>query len=368
MGLFKNLYNDQFFDFFGQAVRQVYSDFDPSVFMDHIYDDEWSQRELKQRMRHITTGLNKQFPESFGESTQIILACIKQLQNNGLQEHSVEYMFFPDYIECYGLNYLEISIQTMEEVTQFTSCEFAVRPFIIKYPEQMITQMLAWSKHENYKVRRLASEGCRPRLPWAMALPDLKRNPSPIQPILENLKNDEYDFVRRSVANNLNDIAKDHPDVVIDTVKKWKGQTANTDWVIKHASRTLLKQGNKELMLLFGFSSVDQIQLKSFTVHTPKVQLGGDLEFSFKLKNLAKQLTKIRLEYAVYYQKANGSLSKKVFKISEKEYSPGSTTTIERKQHFKPITTRIYYSGKHAVSIIVNGVEFEKKEFNLLMS
>jgi len=365
MELFKNLYNDRFFDFFTSSLKQVYPAFDVSNFMEHTYDDGWDQRELKQRMRHITEGLKKHLPEDFKECTQLILACIGQLEQNGLKEHSVEYMFFPDFVECYGMDHLDVAVQAMEEITQFTSCEFAVRPFIIRHPKVMMAQMLSWSRHENHKVRRLASEGCRPRLPWAMALPDLKKDPSPIFPVLENLKNDASDFVRKSVANNLNDIAKDHPDRVIATVRKWKGKTKETDWIVKHASRTLLKQGNPELMQLFGFGATGAVQLSDFTIKTPKLILGAHLEFSFTLKNKAKQSTKIRLEYGVYYQKANGTLSRKVFKISEKDYPPNSSTVIERKQHFKPITTRVYHAGKHEVSLIINGVEMEKKGFEL---
>ncbi|HAA14981.1 MAG TPA: DNA alkylation repair protein [Cytophagales bacterium] len=363
MELFKNLYNDQFFGFFTQAMGEVYPNFQVAIFMEAIYDEAWEQRELKQRMRHITECLKKQLPEAFEESAQLILDCIAQLKKNGLKEHSVEYMFFPDYIECYGLEEREVACRAMEEITQFTSCEFAVRPFIIRYPEAMLAQMLVWSKHDNLHVRRLATEGSRPRLPWAMALPALKKDPSPILPILENLKADESEYVHRSVANNLNDIAKDHPELVIDTAKRWIGKSAETDWVVKHASRTLLKQGNAELMQLFGFGSIDEIRLTDFLVHTPRVVLGQELLFSFNLENTAKRAAKIRLEYGVYYQKANGSLSKKVFKISEKEYAAQSTTSIERKQHFKSITTRVYHAGKHEVSLIVNGVELEKREF-----
>ena len=365
MELFKNLYNDRFFEFFTSSLKEVYPAFEVGAFMDHLYDETWEQRELKQRMRHITEGLKQGFPDDYKESTQLILACIQQLLKNGLQEHSVEYMFFPDYIECYGLEHFKTSVQAMEEITQFTSCEFAVRPFLIKDPKPMMAQMLEWSTHSDHKVRRLASEGCRPRLPWAMALPALKEDPAPIFPILENLKNDTSDFVRKSVANNLNDIAKDHPNRVIETVKRWKGNTKETDWIVKHASRTLLKQGNPEVMQLFGFGAVDQIQLTSFKVSTPLITLGNYLEFSFQLKNSANKSMKIRLEYGIYYQKANGSLSRKVFMISEKMVAAQSTTLVERKQHFKPITTRAYHAGRHEVSVIINGIEMEKRPFEL---
>ena len=200
---FKNLYNKAFFEYFTATMQQVYPAFDAPQFMAYIYDNQWADRELKQRMRHITEGLHQQLPASFEQSCQLITAAITQLQANGVTEHSVEYMFFPDYIQCYGLNHMTVACQAIAQVTQFTSCEFAVRPFIIQYPEAMLAQMLAWSTHANYKVRRLASEGCRPRLPWAMALPALKEDPAPILPILENLKNDPTDFVRRSVGSFL---------------------------------------------------------------------------------------------------------------------------------------------------------------------
>lgn len=188
----------------------------------------------------------------------------------------------------------------------------------------MMKQMLVWSKHEHWGVRRLASEGCRPRLPWAMALPNLKENPAPIIPILENLKNDPARFVRLSVANNLNDIAKDNPEIVIDLVKKWKGESKEVDWIIKHGCRTLLKQGNPEVMELFGFNStISNICVEDFQISSPEVKVGDSLEVSFKLLNKNDQTTKIRLEYGIYYQKANGTLTKKCIKSARKNM-PGT--------------------------------------------
>ena len=215
-------------------------------------------------------------------------------------------------------------------------------------------------------VRRLSSEGCRPRLPWAMALPNLKENPASIIPILENLKNDTSRFVRLSVANNLNDIAKDNPETVIDLVKKWQGKSKNIDWVIKHGCRTLLKQGYAEVMEIFGFDDVKSIIIRDFKIYTPKVTIGGFLEFGFKLLNTSTRKVKIRLEYGLYYQKANGTLSKKVCRISEKEYAENSITHINRKHSFRVVTTRVLHCGLHQVSVIINGKEYEKHNFKLL--
>ena len=214
-------------------------------------DDEWEGRELKQRCMHITTVLRKFLPADYKEAIAKLLELLDHVKSTrpdfsviddtkfGLM---LEYgVILNNYVEQYGLDDYETSVKAIEKITQFTSCEFVTHPFIIKYPDEMMKQMLVWSKHGHWGVRRLASEGCRPRLPWAMALPNLKENPAPIIPILENLKNDPARFVRLSVANNLNDIAKDNPEIVIDLAKKWKGESKEVDWIIKHGCRTLLK-------------------------------------------------------------------------------------------------------------------------------
>lgn len=374
---FKNMYNKQFFDLFTKDLRLVIDDFDAHGFVSQIMDDEWEGRELKQRWIHITSILKKFLPADYKEAIAKILELLDHVKSTrpdfsviddtkfGLM---LEYgVILNNYVEQYGLDDYETSVKAIEKITQFTSCEFVTHPFIIKYPDEMMQQMLVWSKHEHWGVRRLASEGCRPRLPWAMALPNLKENPAPIIPILENLKNDPARFVRLSVANNLNDIAKDNPQTVIDLVKRWQGESKEVDWIIKHGSRTLLKQGNQEMMELFGFNStVKSIRIENFQISIPQVKVGESLEFSFNLLNKNNKRTKIRLEYGIYYQKANGTLTKKVHKISEKEYAENSTTQITRKHSFRVVTTRKLHPGLHQVAVIINGNEFEKYDFELI--
>ena len=364
--LFKNIYNKKFINEYCSILTKCVDDFDTISFTKTIFTSKWEQLELKERMRHITYALNSHIKGGFKNQVNVLLKSIAEMKSIGRKETSIEFMFLPDFIEVYGINDIKTSIYAMEKITQFTSCEFAVRPFIIKYPELMIPQMKKWSKHTEATVRRLATEGCRPRLPWAMAIPFLKENPKPILPILEHLKNDISESVRRSVANNLNDISKDNPKIVLYLAKKWNGQSVEIDWLVKHACRTLLKQGSSEVMQLFGFGSVNQIAIQNFQVNTPTVKIGDALEFEFDLKNKAKQSLKLRLEYGLYYQKANRTLAKKVFKISEKEYSENSNTKITRKQSFKIITTRKFHLGKHQVSIIINGQEFSSLDFELI--
>ena len=363
--LLKNIYNDYFFELFTASVKEVVPAFNQRSFLKDIYDKEWEERELKQRMRHITLVLKKHLSDDYKKNITTLKKLIPALKKRGFKDDNLEFIFFPDFIEVFGVDSYSESVKAIERITQFVTCEFAVRPFILKYPDKMLKQMYQWSNHKHASVRRLASEGCRPRLPWAMALPFLKKDPHPILPILENLKNDPSEYVRRSVANNLNDIAKDNPAIVIDKVKSWKGKTKETDALVKHASRTLLKQGNTELMELFGFGSIKKIEINDFRVHTPKVKIGDYLEFSFKLLNKSKGPSKLRLEYGIYFQKANGTLSKKVFKISEKDYTGNSTTEIHRRQPFKIITTRKLHPGLHQVSLIINGKELGTHDFQL---
>ncbi len=373
---FKNMYNEQFFDRFTKDLKLVIPDFDAYEFISEVMDDEWENRELKQRVAHITTVLKKFLPEDYKAAIVKILELLDRIETGyshcskiddtkfGL---TLEYgAILDNYVEQYGSDDYETSIKAIERITQFTSCEFVTHPFIVKYPDEMMAQMLVWSKHEHWGVRRLASEGCRPRLPWAMALPDLKKNPAPIIPILENLKNDPARFVRLSVANNLNDIAKDNPEVVIDLAKRWQGESKEVDWVIKHGCRTLLKQGNPEIMELFGLGSAKNINIENFQILTSEVKVGDSLEFSFNLLNNNNKKTKIRLEYGLYYQKVNGTLSKKVCKISEKDYAANSAARITRKHSFKVVTTRKLHPGLHQVSVIINGTEFERHDFELI--
>lgn len=362
---FKNIYNSLFFEGFSQALLRVIPDLDKKAFLNDILDKDWKDRELKQRMRHISGVLKKYLPDDYKSAVALLLEFVEHLKDNQCTL-MLEYMFIPDYIEQYGLEDYDTSVHALCEITKLTSCEFAVRPFIIKYPQKMMKQMRLWSTHENHDVRRFSTEGCRPRLPWAMALPLLKNNPASILPILENLKNDDSEYVRKSVANNLNDITKDNPDVVIQLIKKWQGKTKETDWVIKHGSRTLLKQGDAEVMKVFGFGSIKGIKVENIKILTPQVKIGNALTFVFELHNNLQSKSKLRLEYAVYYQKANGSLSKKVYKISEKDYPEKSITTVNRKQSFKLITTRKLHTGLHQLSIIVNGNEFDKVDFKLI--
>ncbi len=232
----------------------------------------------------------------------------------------------------------------------------------------MMQQMLKWADDENEHVRRLSSEGCRPRLPWGGALREFKKAPSPILPILEKLKADESLYVRKSVANNLNDIIKDHPQIVLQLAQRWlKADHPHTNWIVKHGVRTLLKRGNKDALALFGLNDSKGIEIQdlSFTQDTPSINDSFRFSFSLHVSSGASPRL-VRIEYGVYYVKANGSQSRKVFHITEKELQPKQSYTFDRKQHFKQLTTRKHYPGTHKLVVIINGDELMGKDFELL--
>jgi 3-methyladenine DNA glycosylase AlkC len=364
-GLLKDIYSKSFYESFSESMAVVVPAFDKQKFTRQIFDKHWASRELKDRMKHTSRVLNSFFPADFSKTCKLIEAVLNSFREKNEHAMSLELMFLPDYIESYGINYFSDSVKAMEFVTQFTSCEFAVRPFIIKYGEKMLLQMLKWSLHKNHHVRRLASEGSRPRLPWAIALPELKRDPSAILPILENLKNDPSEYVRRSVANSLNDISKDNPAMVIAIAAKWKGQSKETDAILKHASRTLLKQGNPVMLAHFNVADNPEIVVDQFSILTPVVRVGDYLQFAFSLQNTSRKPLNARIEYGLYYLRNNGQHSKKVFKISERELKPAEKLNIQRNQSFKIITTRKFYRGIQKLSIIINGKEREIGHFEL---
>ncbi|PSR55509.1 DNA alkylation repair protein [Adhaeribacter arboris] len=364
--LLKDIYSPSFYNALATGLNKIIPGFERQIFISLILTENFQEKELKERMRHTTQALRAFMPDNFAEAAHLLPAIITQLKDDGFSEGRLEFLFLPDYIATYGLADYENSIKALEHVTQYITGEFAIRPFLLHYYEPTLAQMLSWSRHEKYQVRRLASEGSRPRLPWAMAVPALKKDPSPVLPILENLKNDSSEIVRPSVANNLNDIAKDHPSIVLQIAAQWKETSKEIDALIKHGCRTLLKQGHPEILNHYGLSAKN-VTLANFKINTPEVFMGNNLEFSFKIKNEQSMNQIIRVEYAIYYLRQNNTYAKKVFKISERLFLPQEEITITRRQSFKRITTRTFYPGQHRLGLILNGEEKEVKPFDLVV-
>jgi 3-methyladenine DNA glycosylase AlkC len=356
--LLKNMYNLKYLEILSNNIKLNYNKFEKDKFLTQVFDENWENRALKQRMRHISKTLNSFLPKNYSLAIEILKNTFKQISTDfGFQN-----MIFQDYVELFGLEFFDQSMEALELFTINSSSEFAIRQFILKYPEKTMNKMELWAKNKNFHVRRLASEGCRPALPWAIALTNFKNNPASILKILDILKDDNVLYVRKSVANNLNDISKNNPAIVIEIAKKWINQNQNRDWIIKHGCRTLLKKGNREIFELLGFKKNNDVKLKNILI-SPVVFMGEKLEFSFLLQSKTK-LGKLRIEFAVDFLRKNNSYSKKVFKISEGIYNQKSKQ-IKKYYSFKHISTRKYYRGKHKLTLILNGIEIIEKEFFL---
>lgn len=338
------------------AIQSVYNSFKVDEFIKSTMDETWNNLELKARCRKISMSLGMYLPEDYKEALSILEKSVTGFYFA---------FFFPDFVEVYGQDDInwDLSISALERNTEYWSSEFAVRAFIIKDEERMMAQMRKWSKHKSEHVRRLASEGCRPQLPWGQAISKFKKDPTPVLPILEQLKTDTSTYVQKSVANNLNDISKTHPDLVISIAKDWYGKNKSTNWIVKHGCRTLLKKGNRDVLALFGYDDTTSINLQDFTLETTSISIGEDLTFSFNI--LAKKATKTRLEYGIDYIKSNGKRNRKIFKISEVSLKENEKKSYMKKHSFADVSVRKHYPGIHSIAIIINGIEKDKLDFEL---
>jgi 3-methyladenine DNA glycosylase AlkC len=268
-----------------------------------------------------------------------------------------------DFVAAYGLGHLDLSLRALYELTKRFTAEGAIRAFLQAYPEQTLTRLAEWAADPNCHVRRLVSEGTRPRLPAFV------KDPQPVLALLEQLKADPVLMVRRSVANNLNDIAKDHPDLVVETLARWQ-QAADpgTQWIIGHATRTLLKQGHANALALLGYGAATSISVASFQLTETRVRMGEDLVvFAIDIQSTADAPQRLMIDYVVHHMKANGKLVPKVFKLAKKRLRPRETLSLSKRHVFRPLSTRVYYPGRHALELQINGQRWGWQEFELVV-
>ncbi|HBP63162.1 MAG TPA: hypothetical protein DD730_02565 [Desulfosporosinus sp.] len=352
----KAMYNKEFLQSFGEKVHAVYDTFDIESFVATTMDEAWDGLALMARMRRITQTLRVYLPIQYVEALDVLFAidetCI-----------GFPYLFFPDFVATYGQEeeHWELSMKALERFTQKSSSEFAIRAFLLRDPERVMAQMAIWSKHQNEYVRRLASEGCRPRLPWGVGLPIFKRDPTPVISILEQLKADSSLYVRKSVANNLNDITKDHPSVVLETIRRWKDVDPHTDWIVRQGCRTLIRKANPEAMELFGYAkSTDDASLTtgaSLSALPSSLAIGEICELQYELNIREGTPVHLRIEYGIDFMKARGHTSRKAFLLSDKTVTGGTRLTGTRKHNWSNLTTRHHYPGDHRIALLVNGRE-----------
>lgn len=357
----------------GDHIGKAWEEFDQSAFVANAVKD-LETLELKQRSTRITEVLHDFLPDDFQHAAYTILESLAPAKGydidvNESKEGIIGWAIMPivDYVGIYGRENFDLSMTLFKELTKRSSSEFGIRYFLKEEQERTLSTLETWLDDPNHHVRRLISEGTRPRLPWGMRLHSFVADPTPILPLLEKLRDDDEEYVRRSVANNLNDIAKDHPDLVANIADRWlEGADKNRERLVKHACRTLVKQGHKKTLKALGYGHPN-VELESFKILTPHVQFREAVSFEISIKSLSDTKQNLMIDYAVHHRKANGSTSPKVFKWKNINLAQSKVLQTKKSHAIKKITTRTYYAGQHQVEIFINGVSFGIREFELEM-
>ncbi|WP_413735624.1 DNA alkylation repair protein [Sodalis sp. RH21] len=315
---------------------------------------------LMARLRRVSACLHEGLPADYPQALAILRRLAPRLDNRFVT------LVLPEYVAMYGLDDFDLSMDALRFFTPFGSSEFAVRPFLRQDLARGLALMETWSRDGDEHVRRLASEGSRPRLPWSFRLEALRADPSPAAPILNQLRGDPSLYVRKSVANHLNDITKDHPDWVMDLLAGWPLDHPPTAWIARHALRTLIKQGDRRALGIVGAGHVAQVGVEDFSVTPAAIRLGDSVRLAFQLRSTASLPQRLVIDYAVHYVKKSGGTSVKVFKLKTLTLAAGATLAITRAQIIRNFTTRAHYPGRHAVEIFINGECLARGAFTLL--
>ncbi len=354
----KEMFNTKFYELLAIEFNKADKNFHPGNFFKEVTKDI-AELSLNQRMRNTSIVLKKHLPADYKKSVSILTKTISNLKPNYTS------LVFPDFVGLYGYDNFELSMEALKYFTQFGSSEFAVREFLKRDFNKTIKVMNKWAEDKNYHIRRLASEGSRPRLPWSFKLDEVIKNPRFTQSILEKLKTDSELYVKKSVANHLNDISKDNTEWMLQLLNSWDKSNVDTQWVIKHASRTLIKKGNVQTLSLFDFEKNVKVRIDNFKLNKSKLKLGETLQFEFDIISEKSKPQKLVIDFAVHYFKKSGELCPKVFKLKELELKPYETVRVIKKHRFQNFTTRKHYSGKHIIEVLVNGKAIQNLQFGL---
>lgn len=335
------------------SIQAQFPGFDRKRFIEIAH--ELDALELKPRVRRVRDQLEAQLPSEFPKALRILLKAAGAGKLDGF-----DLWPFTDFIQTYGLNHPEISLQALKELTPKFTGEFAVRPFLKNHLAVTLQFLKKCAEDSDVHVRRWVSEGTRPRLPWGERLDEFIENPRTTLIFLDRLRHDSELYVRKSVANHLNDIAKDHPNVVVEVLKRWKKLAAGDhhekiDWITRHALRSLIKAGNKDALALVGVSTGAKVRVLKFSLGGKKFREGDSIRFGFDLVSLGKKPQKLIVDYVVHYMKSNGKMAPKVFKLKTLTLNPSEKVRIEKSHSLKRVTTRKLYPGKQKLEIQING-------------
>lgn len=354
----KNLFNAERLRLTARQLAALHARFDPAAFLAHALRD-LDTLELMDRLRRTAGAFDHALPLPFAEQLPVLFAHAPQIG------HGFVAIWPCEHVARRGLGQPALALPALRELTRHGSAEFALRPFLDRDLAGTLAVLTGWATSPDEHVRRLASEGSRPRLPWGQSLRSLITDPSPTLPLLATLRTDPSLYVRKSVANHLNDITKDHPGIVLDLVAGWDRREARTAWIVRHALRTLVKKGHPRALDLLGVGAAPRLTA-TLAARPARLRLGDTVTFSARLASSSPRAQSLAVDYAVHYVRPSGRPSVKVFKWTTLTLAPHQTTTLTKRQMIRDFSTRRHHPGAHRVELQINGRRLAASQFTLL--
>ncbi len=351
----------------GDLIQRVHPAFDRETYLSAALTG-FQDMELTDRARHISAALAETLPQDRELAIEILLASVKPENLEEKLSGMESFLYLPHifFVAEHGLECFEASMGAQYELTKRFTAEFSIRSFLIRYPAETLERLQLWAKDPNVHVRRLVSEGTRPRLPWAPRLKQFQEDPGPVIELLEVLKDDSEEYVRRSVANNLNDISKDHPDLVVEVARRWwKNASKERRRLVRHGLRTLIKQGHPGALAVLGFSAEQPARVASVLCEPSKVGIGGRVRIQVEIANPTRDQVGVLVDLRIHFVKASGSTSPKVFKGAELTLGPKGTAMVRKTVSVAQQSTRTHYPGIHRIEVMLNGVVYPGADFEV---
>ena len=368
----RDVFNQTSITIFAKTLAKHVPGFDRQAFVSAALHN-LNSRSLMARSDHLSTLLQEQLPSFFPEAAALLQNCLHpHCHGYASAEASPElgiqgWLILPiaDYAGRNGGDHLPIALDLLAQCTMRFTAEFGIRHLWFSQPDEVMSIVQHWTSHENEHVRRLASEGSRPILPWGKRLPLFIKEPERTMTILSALIDDPSAYVRKSVANHLNDITRHHPELVIDFAQKWlTGASTARQRLLRHALRNLLKKGHPRALALYELS-MPVLKHALLRIDRNQLAVGDSLEVHLELVSAATNDQSLRIDLVVYYQRANGSWHPKVFRWKDLALPTGSHREIKKTLSFRPISTRTYYAGTHRLAVQINGEIFASTDFTL---
>jgi len=348
-------------------IRAVHADFPQAEFLRDVLAG-YGPLSLTGRGFHIAATLRKHLPADFPGAVDVLLASASQPHEHRASGGMAAFLYMPHlfFVAQYGLDHFEDSMRAQHALTQCFTAEYSIRAFLEKHPEATLARLREWAGDPSEHVRRLVSEGTRPRLPWAPRLRAFQKDPRPVLELLELLKDDPELYVRRSVANNLNDIGKDHPALLTAVATRWlRGASVERRWIVNHALRSAVKRADAGALGALGYGGKAGVTLGEARITPKQPKIGGSVAVSFTLENRSRSPQRVMADLVVHFVKARGT-GAKTFKLKALELAPRASVELRKKIGLQQLTTRKHYPGVHKVDALLNGRRVALGGFKLL--